>query len=94
MGVAAVNDLAYIFFGIWPEARLWAREFRIPFDDIIMAAQPTSKVRRRVGDRRVVFVQSGSHPIGAGTIEAWKSNAAWGREHNEKHDWYTEVREI
>lgn len=89
-----MNPPIYVFFGIWPEARLWAREFGVAYDDIVMAAQPVPKLRRRVGDRRVIFVRTSSYPLGPNTLDQWKAASAWCREHNAAHDWVTEVREF
>lgn len=87
----AEADPVYVFFGLWPEARLWMRDRWIAPADLIMASQPQGKIEQFAHDRRVVMVRGYGYPLGEGGPSEWKARADWIREHNGSHDWVSEI---
>ena len=88
-----MSDPIYVFFGIWPEARLWWREFWVPPADVIMASTPIPKIRKAVEGRRIIMIRGTSVPYGADGAERWRECAEWVRQYNTEHDWVSEVRQ-
>lgn len=88
-----MNEPIYVFVGIWPEARLWYREFWVPPADVIMASTPLSKIRARVEGRRIIVIRGTSAPTGADTLQRWRDCLEWVRRYNTEHDWVTEIRQ-
>lgn len=88
-----MTEPIYVFVGIWPEARLWYREFWVPPADVVMASTPLPKMRKLVEGRRIIVIRGTSAPSNPDALQTWRDCLEWVRRYNDEHDWITEIRQ-
>lgn len=83
------EQVAYLCFSSWVQARHWAREHGIREQDLCMASAGARRIRGL--NRRIIFVEAEDYWPGRRDYDEWRAVAQIGRHLNQVNGFETEI---